>query len=143
MKNITVFIDFEEKADELINYAANFAEHFGAKVWIIHVAAPDPDFVGFEAGPISVRDIRAEELRMEHQIIQDWTHNLRNRGLDAEGLLIQGPTVETILDEIDKLDADLAMIGHHDHGFLYKAFFGDTAAKVVRKSKKPVLVIPI
>ena len=40
------------------------------EVFVLHVAAPDPDFVGYEAGPQSVRDQRANELREEHRELE-------------------------------------------------------------------------
>ena len=47
--------------------------------------------------------------------------------LDAEGLLIQGPTVEMIEGEVNKLNIDLLVLGSHKHGFLYETFVGNTA----------------
>ena len=47
MKNILVTVNFEEKETNiLINKAVELAEKFGSKIWLIHIAAPDPDFVG-------------------------------------------------------------------------------------------------
>ena len=129
MKNILVTIDFEEKAISLVEKAAEFAEKFGSKVWIVHIAAPDPDFLSYEPGPQYIRDSRAEELRKEHRIIQDFTKMLTDQGIDAEGLLIQGPTQEMILAESEKLNIDLIIIGHHAHGLLYKIFAGSVASQ--------------
>ena len=70
MKNILVTIDLEDHAEQLIGHAAEWAKAFGAKVWLMHVAAPDPDFVGYEVGPQYIRDGRAEELREEHRMLQ-------------------------------------------------------------------------
>jgi nucleotide-binding universal stress UspA family protein len=143
MKNILVTIDFEEKAILLVEKAVEIAEKFNSKVWIVHIAAPDPDFISYEPGPQYIRDSRAEELRKEHRIIQDFTQMLTDKGIDAEGLLIQGPTQEMILTESEKLNIDLIIIGHHEHGLLYKLFAGSVASQVINKSKIPVLTIPI
>ena len=143
MKNITVFIDFEENAKILVDHAAILADKFDSKVWLVHVAAPNPDFVGLEVGPQYIRDLVAEDLREEHRKIQKMAQELTDSGIDSVGLLIQGTTVASILDEIDKLDADLCLIGQHEHGFLHNVIFGNTALQVVRKAKIPVLVVPI
>ena len=142
MKNILVTIDFEEKAILLIEKAAEIAEKFNSKIWLVHIVAPDPDFVGYEAGPQYIRDSLAKELRKEHKIIQHFTQMLKERGIKAEGLLIQGATREMILEESEKLNIDLIIIGHHDHGPLYKIFAGSVAADVIEHSKIPVLTIP-
>ncbi len=143
MKNILVTIDIEENAILLIEKAAQIAEKFNSKVWIVHIAAPDPDFVGYEVGPQYIRDSKAEELRKEHKLIQEYSEDLRARGIDAEGLLIQGATREMILLESQKLNIDLIIIGHHENSILYKIFAGSVASSVIEHSKIPVLTIPI
>lgn len=143
MKNILVTIDFEEKAILLVKKAAEIAEKFSSKVWIVHIAAPDPDFISYEPGPQYIRDSRAKELRKEHRIIQNFTLMLEEKGIEAEGLLIQGPTKEMILEESEKLDIDLIIIGHHEHGLLHKVFAGSVANQVINHSKIPVLTVPI
>jgi len=143
MKNILVTIDFEKEANLLVDRAFDLAEKFGSKVWLIHIAAPNPEFVGYEAGPQNERDFRAGELKTEHTIIEKYAHQLKEKGINAEGLLIQGPTLETILKETDKLNIDMVIIGHHKHSLFYKAFVGNTDSALINKSKVPVLLIPL
>ena len=84
----------------------------GAHVWILHVAAPDPAFVGFEAGPDVVRDQRAETLRSEHRELTRIAEVFRNAGIEATALLVQGETVETILDQAERHGAAVHRHGH-------------------------------
>lgn len=143
MKNILVAIDFDENMELLLAHAAQLAKAFGAKVWLIHVAAPEPDFVGYEVGPKYIRDSRAEELREEHRTIQKYADNLGEQGIEAEGLLIQGATIEMLMNESRKLNIDLMIAGHHPHNFLYKAFVDDVSSQILKESKVPVLIIPL
>lgn len=142
MKNILVTIDLEDNADQLIDHTVKWAKAFDAKVWLMHVAAPDPDFVGYEVGPQYIRDNRAEELRQEHRTLQAWAKNLESQGVQADGLLIQGATVEIILEESDKLNADLLICGHHEQGFLHEWLAGSVAKELLKKAKTPLLIIP-
>ena len=142
MKNILVSIDFDKKPELLIDKALELAVAFDSKIWLMHIAAPDPDFGGFEIGPQNVRDNRAAELRKEHKLIQDYAVGLKEKGTNADGLLIQGATIETILEEAKKLDVDMIIAGHHQHGLLYKAFIGSVSGELIKKSKIPVLIIP-
>jgi len=141
-KNLLVAIDFHEQTGLLIDQAFDLARPVGAKVWIVHVSAPDPDFVGYEVGPQYIRDSRAKELREEHRLITGYVNALREKAMDAEGLLIQGPTVKVILTETQKLDIDLIIFGHHPHSPLYTAFFGSTSSELLSRVKVPVLVVP-
>lgn len=143
MKNILVTLAFEEKANTLVETAAEFAIKFGAKVWLVHVAAPDPDFIGYDVGPQYIREVRADELRKEHRLIQKWAAHLESRGVQSDGLLIQGATVEMILAECEKLEVDLLVIGHHKHGLFHQIFMGSTDFQVVQKANIPVLIVPL
>ncbi len=143
MKNILVTINFEKNEKLLIDKAFQLAESFNSKIWLIHIAAPDPDFVGYEVGPQNIRDSRASELRKEHKQLQTYTDTLKKKGVRAEGLLVQGATIEMILEEAKKLNVDIIIAGHHEHNFFYKAFVGSVSGKIVKKSKIPVLIIPL
>ena len=143
MKNILVGIDFHEKTESLIQHSVDFAKKIKAKLWLLHVASPDPDFIGFEAGPQFIRDERAEKLWDEHKKLWEFTQKIEQKGVDADGLLIQGATIETILEESIKLNIDLIITGYHEHNFLYNAFFGNTCIQIIKESKIPVLVFPL
>jgi len=143
MKNLFVALELEGDSEAILSKAEEIALRFDSRIWMTHIAAPDPDFVGYEAGPQSVRDQRAEKLRDEHKKLQQMAQNFRIKGIDAEGLLMQGVTVETIINQAGKLKADLILIGHHDHGFLYRLFAGSVSEEIVRRSRVPVLLVPV
>lgn len=143
MKNILVCIDFDAHSDVLIGKATEFSEKFGSKIWLLHVAAPQPEFVTYDGGPQFIRETRADELRNEHKWLTDYSEQLRQKNFEAEGLLIQGATVETIFEESHKLNIDLIIAGHHEHSFFYNVFMGSTAAALIKKSKVPLLIVPL
>lgn len=142
MKNILVPIDFSEITSTIVATAESLAQAFSARVWLIHVAAPDPEFVGFDVGPQSVRDQRADHLRDEHRHLQEEAIRLRGAGIDATALLVQGPTVEKILSEAVRLEADWIVMGSHGHGAAYRALLGSVSESVVRGSNHPITIIP-
>jgi len=142
MKNILVTIDFTSNEQLLVDQAFQLADKFGSKIWLLHIAAPEPDFVGYEVGPQYIRDFRASELRKEHKLLQEQASALEVKGVSAEGLLVQGATVEMIMEEAKKLSIDLIVTGHHDHGFLYNAFVGSVSGDIIKKAKIPVLIVP-
>jgi nucleotide-binding universal stress UspA family protein len=143
MKNILVAIDFINNEQLLVDTAFQLAEKFDSKIWLTHITAPDPDFVSYEVGPQYIREFRALELRKEHKLLQEYTNVLKKKGVKAEGLLIQGATIEMIMEEAKKLNVDLIIAGHQEHNFLYKAFVGSVSGQIIRKSKIPVLIVPL
>lgn len=142
MKNILVTIDFDGNEQILIDKAFQLAESFDSKLWLVHIAAPDPDFVGYEVGPQYIRDSRASDLRKELKSLQEYSKRLEKKGVEAEGLLIQGATIKMVMEEAKKLNADLIIAGHHEHSFFYKAFVESVSAGIIKKSKIPVLIVP-
>ena len=143
MKNILVTLDLDKKESLLIDKAFQLAKAFNSKIWLLHITAPDPHFVGYEAGPQHIRDNRAKELKKQRQIIQEYSRDLKQDGVSAEGIFIQGATIEMILEKSKKLNIDLIIAGHHKHGFFYKAFIGSVSSQIIKKSKIPVLIVPL
>ncbi|WKK65651.1 universal stress protein [Lutimonas zeaxanthinifaciens] len=143
MKNILLTIDFDNNEIVLIDKAIEIAAVFDAKIWLLHVVAPEPDFVGLDVGPQYIRDTRAEELKRERRLLADYTDVIKLENVSCEGILIQGATIEMILSEAEKLNTDLIIIGRHEHNIMYKAFFGSVASGVIKKSKIPVMIVPV
>lgn len=143
MKNLLVALDIQPADSLLLAQASFLAEKCGAKIWMVHVAAPDPDFVGFEMGPKYIRDFVADELRVDHRQLQTYAEELQQKGLEAEGLLIQGPTIDMIEAEVKKLNIDLLILGSHKHGFLYETFIGNTAMRIIKELSIPVMIVPL
>lgn len=142
MRSIVVGIDFSEASSRALALAASLARRFEAKLWLVHVAAPDPDFVGYEPGPQTVRDARAAELRGEHRELQALAEGLRDEGLEATALLVQGPTAESLTGHADDVDADLLVVGSHGRGRLGRTLLGSVSDDVLHRAHRPVLVVP-
>ena len=142
MKTLLAAIDFSDLSEEVIKQAMSIALASSAVLYLLHVAAPDPDFVGYSAGPQCVRDSRAHELCDELRELHRAADNLRQQGAAVKALLLQGPTVETILDEAEKLDVDAIVIGSHGRGAMYNFLLGSVSEGVIRASHRPVLLVP-
>lgn len=142
-KNIMVAVDFNDSLGELMVYADRLAQKFESKVWVLHVADPEPDFVGYEPGPQYIRDIKAEEYREEHRNLQEVCKNFLSEDVEAEALLIQGSTVETVMSEAQKLNIDLLIVGTHKHSFLHNLLQESVSMELIKKAEIPMLTIPI
>jgi len=143
MKQVLAAVDFSELSEAVIERATGLARVFNAKLTLLHVAAGDPEFVGYDAGPQVVRDSRADQLRAEHHQLQERSEQLRAEGIETEALLVEGPTIETILEKARDLPADLIVLGSHGKGALKSALLGSVSQGVLRKAPCPLLVIPM
>ena len=142
MKRILVATDLSEVTDPVLRLACELARATGAQIEIVHVAPPDPEFVGYDVGPDSVRDVVASELHDVHRQIQELASGLRDEGFDAKAVLLRGPAAEQICDQATRISADLVVVGSHGHGLLYRAALGSVSERVVRRASRPVLVVP-
>lgn len=135
-------LDLSDSTEQVVARTQALAWPLSARVWLLHVAEPDPDFAGWEAGPDSVREEVADSFHVEHQQIQAIAARLRAGGLDTTALLVQGATVKKILEEAVRLDVDMIVLGSHGRGAAYQLLVGSVSDGVLRKSKCPVLIVP-
>ncbi len=140
--SILAAIDFSQAAPFVVKAAAQLARAFNRPLYLLHVASPDPDFVGYEAGPESVRSQVATRFSAQHRQLQSMADALKKEGLQAEPLLVQGPTTEKILKEAAQLEADWIVVGSHGHSALYHAVMGSVTEGILRKASCAVVVIP-
>lgn len=143
MKTILVAVDLKPTDKKLLKYTIDLAKAFQSRVYLLHVSAPEPDFVGYEVGPQYIRDFRAEELKTEHKTIQSYARSIEEEGILVEALLIQGATKEMLKSEAEKLNAELLIAGHKKHGFLFKLIYGSVSEDLQDDMDIPVLTIPI
>ena len=139
---ILVAIDFSDSTVTLIDNAKRIAKSSDSNIWLLHVAAPEPEFVGFGVGPQTERDTVAKGLHTEHKILQQHANALRKEGVDCTALLVQGATVDTILHEAEKLSAGMIILGTHGKSAVTKFFVGSTSEGILHRTSIPVLIIP-
>lgn len=139
---ILVPIDFSPVTPRILEQAARYAKALSGQVVLLHVAAPDPEFVGYDAGPQTVRDQVARHYREEHQALQLEADRLRTQGVEVTALLVRGPSVETILTEARRVEAELIAMGSHGHGAVHHLLVGSVGKGVLKRAPCPVLVIP-
>ena len=149
---ILVAIDLKTGTDLLLAEAQRYGQAFNATVDIIHIAAPEPAFVGYiktpdpighESQDNMIRESHAKALRAEHQQTQAFAATLRASGVRVDqALTVQGPTLETILTHVRKLGSNLLMLGSHHHNALYRLWYGDTATEAAKQAPCMLLVVP-
>jgi nucleotide-binding universal stress UspA family protein len=149
---LLVCIDLSESTDPIIKKTEEFAKALSAKVWIMHVAKPmatdiymaglDENSAEYEMDPQVMRDSLAKRFHNEHRQTQAIADQWRNAGLDTTALFLEGEAADTILEEASKLDVDIIVVGTHGHGAMYHLLMGSVSEDVLRKSDRPVLVVP-
>jgi len=149
---LLVGVDLSESTEKIMAKVEEIATALSAKVWLLHttkaepadlyLAAQQPDTIGLEADPQIIRDALARRFHTEHRQIQEIADRMREAGLDATALFVEGAAIETILKEASKLGADMIVIGSHGRGRMHQLLLGSVSEGIVHKSECPILVIP-
>ncbi|MFZ0728333.1 MAG: universal stress protein [Desulfobacterales bacterium] len=146
--------DLSVNARYAFGYAASLAHRYTAKITILHVLeeiSPTTmlligDIVG-EKRWSSLRDEKQQEVIASLQKrLEDFTASFCRETpqcpLSVDRILVEtGHPVGRIIATADTIGADLIVMGSHGQGMLEQVMIGSTSRRVLRRCKKPVLVI--
>ena len=139
---LLVCVDLSEATEIIVKKIEEITKALPTKVWLLHNAVPEPDFVEFKVDPQAARESLAKKFHVEHRQIQELANRMRKAGVDTTALLVHGATVETILEEASDLEVDMIVVGTHGRGAMYQLLMGSVSEAVLHKSRFPVLVVP-
>ena len=139
---LLVCVDLSESTEIIVNKIEGITKAIPAKVWLLHNAVPEPDFVDFKVDPLAARESLAKKFHIEHRQIQELASRMRKAGVETTALLVHGATVDTILKEASDLEVDMIVVGSHGRGAMYQLLMGSVSEAVLHKSRLPVLVVP-
>ena len=140
---LLVPLDLSDATPPVLAIARRAAQTTGASVVLLHVAEPEPAFIGYDAGPDVVREQVAHEYREQHQVLHLHAESLRAEGIQTTPLLIQGEIAPCILREAQRLGADLMVMGTHGRGAMFELIVGSVSHAVIRDTSIPVLLVPL
>lgn len=141
--NILVAVDLSTASAIVIEAARGIADLTGVSVYVLHAVETEPDFICPEGDPESVQNQLAKLFPIEHSRTQELADKLIDDGLDASAILVCGPGVDSTLGQAESMDAGLIVVGTHGHGAVYDVLIGSYSVSMIRKSKLPVLVVPV
>jgi nucleotide-binding universal stress UspA family protein len=142
VKTILVPVDFSDYTATTLDLASELAAATAARIALVHVAPAFVTELRHVPVPSNEREFVAQRLRQEHRDLQALAKSLDARGCEVVALMIEGPTVTKLLDEIHRLDADLVVMGSHGHGRFHSMVVGSVCDAIVRQSPVPVMVVP-
>ena len=154
IKKILYTTDLSENARHAFSYAASLANRYDAGITILYVLeeiSPTTDnlVVGI-LGREKWNELRGNN---EKEVLDTLKSRLTKFCEDVQAELpacpfitdkikvLIGKPVDEILQEVEKGDYDMVVMGAHGHGVLSDAFMGSVSRRVVRRCKKPVLVV--
>jgi nucleotide-binding universal stress UspA family protein len=142
MKRVLAAVDFSDVTERVIQRALEMVRAFAGSLCIVHAEPPEPAFMGYEAGPQTVRDDVAHEIQRDRRELDALCDRVRAEGVEVHGVQLQGPTVDKILLEAQRFQAEVIVIGTHEHGLFHHLIFGSVRESLVAQAPCPILVVP-
>jgi universal stress protein E len=132
MERILVATDFSERSRPALRRGLSLARQFGSELTILHVTDSDRPERFVE-----------EERRGAAMAIRELVEKVGGQGLATAPSVIAraGDPFRVIVDEADRLKADLVVMGAHRKRLLGEVFTGTTVERVMRLGRQPVLMV--
>ena len=117
----------------LADAAAELAGQSGAKVDV--VSADGVDLEAFSTVP------RSEAAQPAERAAEAVAERIRAAGIEATAHTLSGPVVRSVLLFAEEHDADVIVCGGSTRGAVARRLLGDHSIQLIRRSRRPVLVI--
>ena len=154
IKKIFYATDLSENARHSFGYAASLANSYGAGITMLHVLE---DVSAYQDSLVInvIGEQKWDELRKnKEQVVldtirerlekfcEDVSRELPACPFITDDIIVKiGNPVEEILQEVDASGSDIVVMGTRGHGIIADAMMGSTSRRVLRRCKKPVLVV--
>jgi len=152
-KRILVPIDFSDPARKALSSAAEMAEHFSAKLFVLHVMEPVPTIhpsALADVGPgltmdplpaLNVKKYQADLLESNSRKLKEVVETIVPKGVEHADNVEIGDAKSEILHFAKENDIDLIVISTHGLTGVERFLLGSVAEKVVRLSPVPVMIV--
>lgn len=156
VRTILYATDLGLYAPYVLQHALGLARSFNARLYVVHAVEP----IGLFAESVLktyLDEERMHELRtsglstvmasIETRVLEGFRDELGEMSDDLDLIsgvrVVQGDPPLMILEEAQKLDVDLLVVGSHSHGTDMDIPMGRTALRLVQLSEVPVYMVPM
>jgi len=154
IRKVLYATDLSENARHAFGYAVTLAYRLNAKIIVLHVIEELSEFawslVEDAVGKDRIAGLKKGKASQAAAMIQgrleDFCRDTQDRFPDcpfvSEGVFVRtGHPVDQILGFADETDADMIIMGSRGQSLLADVTMGSTSRRVLRRSKKPVLIV--
>ncbi|MHA7836034.1 MAG: universal stress protein, partial [bacterium] len=143
IETILVPTDFSEDAQKALAVAKDWARRFDARIVLLHAYRVDlPMSTPALGGGFVLPDRFYEELRAEAtKQVEALAAETSREGVEARGIAVEERASVAIVEEAEKLSADLIVMGTRGLTGIKHVALGSVAERVVREAPCPVLTV--
>jgi nucleotide-binding universal stress UspA family protein len=154
IKKILSLTDLSEQSQKELTYAASLADVYGAAITVLHVfEIQSPNAALIASAYLGYASMDEFKETREADLVDEIKNRIKQTCDDIgcqfpacrfsiDQIIVEtGRTNDIILQHVKKNDFDMIVMGSHSG--IKDAILGGTAKKVIRYSRKPVLVVPL
>jgi nucleotide-binding universal stress UspA family protein len=144
MKTIIAALDFSDASKLVLAQTAELARATGSDVHLVHAIESLANF--YDIYGYTVPDTSEFERHANERAALRLTEKAADLGISVGKVttkVLAGPVVDALLEYTNDLEDSVLVIGTHGHGVLARVLMGSVAEKILRRSKIPVLMIPV
>jgi len=142
MKNLLIPTDFSKYSDHALEFAIEFAQNKGGKLYLLHSVYTTHIFDSLYLDPILAARLMKDVETAAEEKLASMRSEISKRGVDVETVSTCSPLIDAIEDVIKGNHIDLVLMGTKGASGLKEFFIGSNTEKVMRISSVPVLAIP-
>jgi nucleotide-binding universal stress UspA family protein len=128
-------------------YAVQIARQCGARITVLHVVEPVAGTLGHWVKERMEEEERAHSIEVIRGLLERFCEIMDKNRTCMEfvsNILVRiGQPVEMILGISEEEGSDIIVLGTHGKGLLKNALLGSVSRKVLDRTSRPVVVIPL
>ncbi len=136
-------VDLTDASPRTLDMALSLAEENAARITLLHVVDNLPGAVGpgSSLAEPELGTLRQEIVEFAHERLRKSVPDEARDFCDVSERVETGTPWREVLRVAGEMEADLVVMGEHDHGAVGRVLFGSTSSHVVRRAACPVLVL--
>jgi nucleotide-binding universal stress UspA family protein len=141
-QRILVPLDGSKRAETILPYVEDMALVRNSAIILLQVIEPGATMVTpYDMVPYYDADLAQQWVEEAKQYLGSVSNAFKEKGLNVEALVEQGPVVRTILDVAEREDVDLIAMASHGRSGLARVFYGSVAAGILHQADRPLLLV--
>ncbi|KAJ7538001.1 hypothetical protein O6H91_11G030700 [Diphasiastrum complanatum] len=146
-KKVMIAVNESKESDHALRWALDHVVQPADEVVILHVQpvpqlyAGGDGLVGFYVAPDLLSSMKLHQEQVTAMILENAKKICEESQINATTLVIIGDPRDAICEAVEKIHADLLVVGSHGYGAIKRAFLGSVSDYCAHRSKCPVLVV--
>jgi len=138
-----VAYDESPEARRALTHAIELAKLMGAELRLVTVSEPLPAYVSYaDVGFPGAKRMLADERQNFYDKLQEEAKvRVAEGGLAADGVIVEGDEVKSIVDSVTSWNADLLVIGRRHHTSPLSRMWGGTVHEIAERTRCNILAV--